>query len=504
VSAIHRNIEQAEADDFDVIIVGGGIYGAMIMLESVRAGLRPLLLEQSDFGAGTSFNNLRIVHGGLRYLQTLHLTRIRESVAERRWFLATYPELVRPLPCIMPLYGGLTRNGLVMRNALAVNDWLSRKRNAGVDPSRHLPAGRVLSAGETRERFPAVRKNGLKSAALWYDAVAPDCHRILIETLRWAAAGNGVALNHVEAIDLVTDDNGVRGVVARDRISGRQHEFRAHIVVNAAGPWSRELSARFDEDRAELFRPSLAWNVLLDRPALSDCAVAVQPPKPGGRVYFAHSLDGRLFVRTGHAVASDGKTARPSDQDMQAMLDDLNLAIPDLNLETTDIVRLFSGFLPVRRSNTVNLSDTCLIHDHTQHGGPEGFVTISGVKYTTARSSAEKLVGVLGRYQRSSGQASPPGLPERPPVNEYRLHPRDCTDSESRVSIASALIESESPQSLEDLLVRRSNLVSDPDNAVLVAEECCVAFGWDDARCAHEMDCFKDALKDAAYLADCR
>jgi len=100
MSIIGRNTEQAEKDRFDLIIVGGGIYGAMLMLEAARAGLKSLLLEKADFGGGTSFNNLRIVHGGLRYLQTLHLSRMRESVTERRWFLQTFPEFVHPLPCL--------------------------------------------------------------------------------------------------------------------------------------------------------------------------------------------------------------------------------------------------------------------------------------------------------------------------------------------------------------------------------------------------------------------
>jgi glycerol-3-phosphate dehydrogenase len=104
--AMERQIHLYSERDYDLIIVGGGIYGAMLALESVFRGLKPLLLEKSDFGAATSFNSLRIVHGGLRYLQTLDLPRHFESVRERRWFLRNFPDHVRPLPCLMPLFQG--------------------------------------------------------------------------------------------------------------------------------------------------------------------------------------------------------------------------------------------------------------------------------------------------------------------------------------------------------------------------------------------------------------
>ena len=195
MSALVRNIEAAEREQYDVVIIGGGIYGAMLMLESVRRGLKVLVLERGDFGSGTSFNNLRIVHGGLRYLQSLHLSRFRESVAERRWFLETFPDLVHPLPCLMPLYGGLQRNRPLLAAALAVNDRLSRKRNEGLGDDQRLPNGRVLDRDETVARFPQVRTDGLVGGALWYDAVMPDCHRLQIETMRWAASAGGTALN---------------------------------------------------------------------------------------------------------------------------------------------------------------------------------------------------------------------------------------------------------------------------------------------------------------------
>jgi glycerol-3-phosphate dehydrogenase len=166
--AMERQIHLYSERDYDLIIVGGGIYGAMLALESVFRGLKPLLLEKSDFGAATSFNSLRIVHGGLRYLQTLDLLRHFESVRERRWFLKNFPDHVRPLPCLMPLYNKGIKRKTVFRAALLINDALSMRRNSGVMPERKLLNGKIIDRAEVVSAFPGVDEKGLKGAAVWF------------------------------------------------------------------------------------------------------------------------------------------------------------------------------------------------------------------------------------------------------------------------------------------------------------------------------------------------
>jgi glycerol-3-phosphate dehydrogenase len=146
MTSLTRNPEQIGQHTYDVIIIGGGIYGSMVLLESSRAGLKAILLEKNDFGNLTSFNNLRLIHGGLRYLQSLHFSRIHESVKERTWFLRNFPDLVKPLPCLMPLYRNPTKNRLTLGVALRVNDWLTQNRNSGLPP-------KSISAG-SRKRAP--------------------------------------------------------------------------------------------------------------------------------------------------------------------------------------------------------------------------------------------------------------------------------------------------------------------------------------------------------------
>ena len=212
--AIQRQLDSYSQRDYDLIIVGGGIYGATLALEAVFRGLKPLLLEKSDFGSATSFNSLRIVHGGLRYLQTLDLPRHFESVRERRWFLRQFPDHVQALPCLMPLYKRGIKRKSVFRAALLVNDALSARRNAGVDPGRRLPAGRVISRSEVISSFPGVDQEGLEGAAVWWDAAVPDSQRVLMEILRWAAHYGADTANYVRVTSVSTSSGAVDGVVA--------------------------------------------------------------------------------------------------------------------------------------------------------------------------------------------------------------------------------------------------------------------------------------------------
>ncbi|HSH75819.1 MAG TPA: FAD-dependent oxidoreductase, partial [Longimicrobiales bacterium] len=210
---IERNPAAASTTAYDLIVVGGGIYGSMVALEAARRGFDPLLLERDDFGQHTSGSWLGILHGGLRYLQTLDLPRHRVSTSERRWFLATFPDLVEPLRIVMPLYGDGLRRASVMGAALRLNDALSWYRNRGVRPDRSLPQGRLVSAEQTLRLLPATDPRNLRSGAIWYDGVTHHPQRLLMETLRWAVGLGASALNYIEAVELLQEAGKVRGVV---------------------------------------------------------------------------------------------------------------------------------------------------------------------------------------------------------------------------------------------------------------------------------------------------
>ncbi|MGH7563415.1 MAG: FAD-dependent oxidoreductase [Gemmatimonadota bacterium] len=448
VGVIDRNPERAAGARHDLAVVGGGIYGVSLALEATRRGLRPVLLERRDFGSGTTWNNLRIVHGGLRHLQRLDLRGARNSMRERTWYLRIFPELVRPLTCLMPLYGRGLRRPAVLRAALFANEVLSADL-------RVLPPGRVLSPRETAERFPGVETEGLRGAALWYDAAMPDSPRLLIEMARWASAAGATLLNYVEATGLLQRGGRVEGVKGLDAVTGDGCEFRADVVINCAGPWSREVAARFDRDIEELFRPSLAFNVLLDRAPLADAALAVEPPQPGSRTYFLMPWKGKVLAGTYHAPRPGGMAAGPPEREwVRRFVDDLNAALPALELVESDVMRVFWGLLPAASPGTCELALEAEIRDHRNAGGPAGLFSVSGVKFTTARKVAER---VLGRIYGSTSPPEPTPRPPSPVPLWEEFGGMLLSDPEGARRIVNRIVEEEAVVCLDDLLLRRTD-----------------------------------------------
>src|SRR5688572_7299778 len=167
---MHRDLDQLTGRTHDVLVVGGGIYGLTIAYDAAQRGLSVALIERADFGSGASFNHLRTIHGGLRYLQTFDVARARESMIERRTLAAIAPHAVRPLPFALPLYRSLTRGVSAMRAGFVLDRLIAFDRNTGVLPSHRLPAGRVVSREAVR-RFPGLHGRGVMGAAVWYDYV---------------------------------------------------------------------------------------------------------------------------------------------------------------------------------------------------------------------------------------------------------------------------------------------------------------------------------------------
>jgi glycerol-3-phosphate dehydrogenase len=505
LAAITRHPEIAARTAYNLIIIGGGVYGVMLLLEASRRGLKALLLEGSDFGAGTSSNSLRILHGGLRCLQSLDFHRFRESVQERHWFLRAFPELVKPLPCLMPLYGTGLRRCTVLRIALVANDILSWNRNYALLPDGYIPPGRILNAEQTQEIFPGVKTSGLQGSAVWYDAYMPDSHRIVLEAIRWACELGGTALNYVRVQKLTESKQHVAGVIAVDIEDGRTYEFKAKIVINATGPHSRFLANRFDRDIPQLLRPSLAWNALFNRKASSDYALAICPDKDHGQTYFILPWKGMLLAGTGHASWNDAPNEpRVSMRQLASFIQDINSAIPDLNLEFNDVLKIFTGFLPVTETGGLKLTTREVIIDHARHGGPRGLYSVSGIKFTTSRLIAEKTLNLISRQGNVKVKPAqmlkdcPPNLLNMVGIFDFDWKPA-LSNGKWKEDLRK-LINEESVLHLDDLLLRRTNLGDNPHRALALALDIYDLFPWNSVRCAEELAALKEAVSIDKHL----
>jgi len=376
---------------FDVLVLGGGVYGLTIACDAAERGLSVALIERDDFGCGASFNHLRTIHGGLRYLQSLDIGRARESVRERRTIARIAPHAVKPLPFALPLYRSFTRGKLAMRLGFCLDRLVSVGRNRGVPASHRLPGGRVYSRGSAIQHFPGLKRQALTGAAVWYDYLTVEPDRL---TFSWAKAGAGhgaVLVNHMEAVELLKEGGRVAGARARDTIGARTIDVSARVTVNATGA---ALDRLLEPIGAATRTPMIKTMNLVTRRDAGEESLGGR--SPSGRYLFMVPWRERALFGTWEAGrVSDACDTAVSDSEVAAFVGELNHAFPALDLTFADITLVHRGVVPAAvRGGKAGLEGHDQIRDHAAEG-TEGLVSVAGTKYTTARAVAERVTDLL-------------------------------------------------------------------------------------------------------------
>ncbi|NIR51196.1 glycerol-3-phosphate dehydrogenase/oxidase [candidate division KSB1 bacterium] len=392
---------------FDVLVIGGGIYGVCAAWDAALRGLSVALIEKKDFGSATSSNSLKIIHGGLRYLQHADFKRMRESISERSTLMRIAPHLVHPLPCLMPTYGHAVKGREVMALALFINDLVGFDRNKGGDPQKSIPGGRIVSKSECRDLIPSVDEEGLTGAALWYDCQVYNAERMLISILHSAVEAGAVVANYVEMTRFTKSGERITGVQAKDAISGDTFEIRAQVIINNTGPWVNDILRRLNGRQVETnTKLSSAMNIVVRRQLFSKYAVGVWSKSnfadsdaiisKGSRLYFITPWRNYSVIGTTHGhYKGEANEFQISEDDVGTFLSELNQALPTLHLKREDICLVYSGMLPVdarEQTGDVKLLKQYQIIDHKVRDGLEGLLSVVGVKYTTARDVAQRTV----------------------------------------------------------------------------------------------------------------
>jgi glycerol-3-phosphate dehydrogenase len=441
-SGVKRDVATLADREHDLLVVGGGIYGAAACWDAAQRGLKVALVEKADFGSGTSWNSLKTIHGGLRHLQRLQIGLLRESMRERRALLRIAPALVRPLPFLVPTYGHGRRGREAMALGLWLNDTLSRDRNDGLAEPDRIPPSRVLSRAEVLELLPGVKGEGLSGGVLWSDAQAVNSERLLLAFLQAAAAAGAVVANAVEVLELTRHGSRVTGARVRDHEGGGEAVLRARMVLNAAGPGVSGLLRRagIERPRIPLLR---ATNFVLRRAVVERLAVG---STSGGRHLFLVPWRGRSIVGTDYEPAD-----APGDPRRQRLfLDDARAAFPWARLEPEDVALVHSGLVP-GKGGADGLWTSSLVVDHESADGVAGLATVLGAKYTTARSAAEKAVDIV---LRRLGRAEVPCRTAVTPLAAARL-PEGPLDQQVQ-----SAVRDEMALALADVVFRRTELGS--------------------------------------------
>jgi len=387
----------------DILVVGGGIYGLTIAADAASRGLSVALVEADDFGAGASFNHQKTVHGGLRSLQTGRIDRARESIRERRAMARMAPRLLRTLPFIVGTYRSWLKNRVTLRAAFQIDKWLGRHRNDSVEPELRLPQPRLESRAATLKLFPGIRPERLTGGAMWYDYQMVQAERLTVAFAEAADAGGARLVNHARALEPIRANGSIAGMRVRDELSGSEFDVRARLTINAAGSRVNDVMHGFGVRRDILLLR--AMNVVTSRPA-NDIALAA--PGLDGRMLTLVPWRGRALIGTGQTDHfRESGTGDVTRAEVEAFVASANAAFPALHLAPDQITLVHRGLVPAERGRggLPDLMSAPQILDHAADGAP-GAMTVVGIKYTTARSVAARVVSqaarLLGRKVPSS------------------------------------------------------------------------------------------------------
>lgn len=400
--SLHRNIAGLRDPALDLLVIGGGIYGAWTAYDAASRGLKVAIIEKDDWGAGTSSASSKLIHGGLRYLEHYEFGLVRHALRERRTLYRIAPHLVRPLNFVLPMWKGPRASPFMISAGLALYDLLA-VGSYPVARHKHYRPRDVLA------RYPFVDPEHLLGGFRYGDCQEDDARLTLLVT---AAAQNcgAVCANRVMALALREENGRVCGATVRDTLSGEAFDLRASVVVNAAGPWAPFLPG------AAAPAVKLVKGTHLVLPAIAGCNEAFLLTAADGRVFFVIPWYGRTLVGTTESDVSHPDQAQPTDAETRYLLDGVRRGLPGLGWTRKDVIGAFSGVRMLQAEDAASLA--AVSREFAVLRPRAGLVMHVGGKYTTARGDSTEIVdAVFAQLQRkappsTTHRRSLPGAPQ--------------------------------------------------------------------------------------------
>lgn len=475
-------------DEYDVIVIGGGITGAGIVRDAARRGLKVALFEKSDLASGTSSRSSKLIHGGLRYLETYQFSLVFESVSERRVVMDLAPHLVNPLRFLFPVYAGSRRNLLMISAGMWLYEGLSLFRS----PKKH----KTLKPSEVAKVEPLLKQEGLKGAPLYYDCSTDDA-RLTLESALDAVDQGATVVTWCCADAFMKDDHGrVCGVVVKNARTGELREVRGSAVVNATGPWTDETLAKSGPHGAKVLRLTKGIHVVVDSSRLPvEHAVVLFHPTDD-RVLFALPWGDRTYIGTTD-TDFDGELEELSAtlEDVDYLIDAVNWHFPDNTIARGDVIATWAGLRPlIAPPDDAGMSESQVSREHQIMVGEDGLITIAGGKLTTFRKMAAEVVDEVVQFLRlasklpddlrpsESDKACLPGATGWPSDDDHnkvaievaeagqgKVEPhiaRHLTDNYGMKAFDIARLCAVNPKLLEPLIPGRPEIVAQVDWAV--------------------------------------
>jgi glycerol-3-phosphate dehydrogenase len=376
-----------EGQHFHVVIIGGGINGVAVARECARAGKRTLLVEQNDFASGVTSRSTRIIHGGLRYLEHGEIALVRESVRERERLLRERSHLVQPAHFLFLLNEHSQRTAMKVRAGLWLYQKIAGRKSADLSEMELMRVERTLDAGQKWSIFN------------YEDAQCEFPERLVAEWMTEAVAAGAVVRNHCEVLAVDVAQGRARGVLLRDRISGKDERVVAAWTLNCTGPWADRICQR---SAVRTSKPMLGGvrgsHIVLGRFSGAPSS-SLYTEAADGRPIFILPWNEQVLVGTTEVAdtGDPGKTA-PSSEEIDYLLRTVTKLFPKAKISSHDIKYAFAGVRPLPHSpgnNAAAVTRRHFLHDHTPDGAAR-LISVIGGKLTTAASLARECARKIG------------------------------------------------------------------------------------------------------------
>ncbi len=367
---------------YDLCIAGGGATGLGIAVDAASRGYKTLLIERSDFAKGTSSRSTKLVHGGVRYLQSGNIKLVYEALHERGILMKNAGHLVKNQSFIVPNYKWW--EGAYYGLGLKIYDWMSGTRGLG--------ASQLLSKEEVINMAPTLAKDGLRGGVLYHDGQFDDA-RLAVNLAQTAMEQGALVLNQMALKDFIKVDGRIIGCIAEDQLTGETFEIGSKVIVNATGVFSDELQQQDEPSRTASISPSQGIHIVLDRSFLPGDTAILVPQTDDKRVLFAVPWHDRIIVGTTDTPVSNiSEEPIPFDQEVNYLLDHITRYLTRTP-HMSDIKSVFAGLRPLIRADAKKTAE--ISRDHLILESPSGLMSIIGGKWTTYRRMAEDVLDTL-------------------------------------------------------------------------------------------------------------
>jgi glycerol-3-phosphate dehydrogenase len=408
-----RDIGRLKSEVFNVLIIGAGIHGAAIAYFLSSAGYKTALIDAYDFGSATSANSLKIIHGGLRYLQHADFKRIRESVISRKIMQKVAPYCLRNIPCIIPTRGFTFRSKPALYFALKFYDLLSADKNWSLPEGQKIAKGYTISKKELLSIIPDINVEDVNGGAVWFETLAENSERLVLEFIHLAHQAGCISANYVRALKINHVNKVVEGIDAEDTLSGEKFEIKSKIIVNSTGPSINSLLNIFDANKKNELPFCKAINIIVNKKLFGNYAVGLEGTrefqdhdsliKKGRRFFFFVPWKNHTMIGTTYnKYDGDPSMLKVEIKDLEEIIEEVNLIYPSANIKIEDVTFYHAGILPRDAkqdsfSHEIQPAKKSLIIDEAKQLGLKGLFSVLSVKYTTAPFVALKFRELLKR-----------------------------------------------------------------------------------------------------------